>query len=156
MKNKIILLSLAASLFVSCSKQGTMNPAASGNVTLLAPAAVPSATTTAFSNEFSGSANVEWMRSGSGFTVQFNHNGQRHSAGYDDSGHRSSHSVICTDGPVPQLVLDAFRQQFSTDLVYEWSLRNDGTWRAHFMRGTVKYEATFTATGSLLKFERSA
>lgn len=38
-------------------------------------------------------------------------------------------------------------------MVYEWNLRNDGSWKAHIMRGTVKYEATFSATGALLKFE---
>lgn len=153
----VLALAFSVSALVSCSKPGNEDSNASGNITVLASAAVPAVTTTAFANEFSGSSGVEWMRSSSsGFTVQFNHNGQRHSAGYDDSGHRSSHSLICTDGPVPQAVLDAFRQQFAADIVYEWSLRNDGTWRAHFMRGAIKYEATFTAAGQMLKFERSA
>ena len=157
MKNKIILLCMSVSVLVACTKQGREDSGTAGNLTLLPAASVPAATTQAFSNEFSGSSGVEWMRnSGNNFTVQFNHSGQRHSAGYDDNGHRSSHSVICTTGPVPQAVLDAFRQQFASDLVYEWSLRNDGSWRAHFMRGAVKYEATFTATGTLLRFERSA
>jgi hypothetical protein len=51
------------------------------------------------------------------------------------------------------VVLDAFRQRFTADYVYEWKLRNDGTWKAHFMRGTIKYEATYSATGTLIKFE---
>lgn len=158
MKN-IILPSLVAVLtLASCSKQSLddSSPAA-GNVNVVTATSVPGATTAAFTTEFTGASGVEWQRNSSNsFTVQFNHSSQRHSAGYDDNGHRSSHSIICTDGPVPQAVLDSFRQLYPTDNVYEWKLRNDGTWRAHIMRGAVKYEATFSATGSLLKFERSA
>lgn len=157
MKN-IILPSLVAVLtLVSCSKQGPESPAAgAGNVNVVSSSSIPGATTTAFTTEFTGANGVEWQRNSSNrFTVQFNHSNQRHSAGYDDNGHRSSHSIICTDGPVPQAVLDSFRQQYPADNVYEWKLRNDGTWRAHIMRGAVKYEATFSATGILLKFERS-
>lgn len=163
MKNKILFAAITLITFASCTKQGvdnnggTANVTGTGNTTVVPAATVPSATTTAFANEFSGATGVEWQRnSSSNFTVEFNHSSQRHSAGYDDNGHRSSHSIICIDGPVPQAVLDAFRQQFPTDNVYEWKLRNDGTWRAHIMRGAVKYEATFSATGSLIKFERSA
>ena len=47
-------------------------------------------------------------------------------------------------------------QLYPGDMVYEWNLRNDGSWKAHIMRGTVKYEATFSATGALLKFEKSS
>ncbi len=157
MKNAIVLGFISASLFTSCSKTGiTQNGEAAGNTTVVSSAAVPSATTTSFINEFSGATGVEWQRNSSNlFTVQFNFSSQRHSAGYDDNGHRSSHSVICTDGPVPQVILDAFRALYPTDNVYEWKLRNDGTWKAHIMRGAVKYEATFSATGTLLKFERS-
>jgi hypothetical protein len=35
-----------------------------------------------------------------------------------------------------------FQQRFPTDNVYEWKLTNAGEWKAHFMRGTIKYEAT--------------
>jgi hypothetical protein len=155
MKNKIIVAAVAALAFTACSKSG-VDDNGGGNVTVVDASTVPAATTTAFNTEFSGANGVEWQRnSSSSFTVQFNHSSQRHSAGYDDSGHRSSHSIICLDGPVPQVVLDAFRQNYPTDNVYEWKLRNDGTWRAHIMRGSVKYEATFSATGVLIKFERS-
>ncbi|MFZ9388553.1 MAG: hypothetical protein ACO25B_11800 [Chitinophagaceae bacterium] len=158
MKNKLTIVLISAFAFASCSKQAIReNGTGAGNITVVSPAQVPVATTTAFSNEFTGASGVEWQRSSSNsFTVQFNFSSQRHSAGYDDNGHRSSHSVICTDGPVPQAVLDSFRTLYPTDQVYEWKLRNDGTWRAHIMRGSVKYEATFSATGTLIKFERSA
>lgn len=158
MKNTITLALLAAVTLTACSKSATEdNGGGSGNTTVVSASSVPVTTTTAFNRDFSGASEVEWQRnSSSNFTVQFNHSSQRHSAGYDDSGHRSSHSIICSSGPVPQAVLDAFRQLYPTDSVYEWKLRNDGTWRAHIMRGAVKYEATFSATGTLIKFERSA
>ncbi len=156
MKNTIILAAFSALFFTSCSKSGVEDNG-TGSTTVVDASAVPQASRTAFSNDFSGATGVEWQRnSSSSFTVQFNHSSQRHSAGYDDSGHQSSHSIICLDAPVPQIVLDAFRQRFPTDNVYEWKLRSDGTWKAHFMRGTVKYEATYTASGSLLKFERAS
>lgn len=156
MKSKIILTFVTVLTLAACSKEG-VNQNGSGTATIVSASAVPASTTSAFTAEFSGATAVEWSRnSSSSFTVQFNHSSQRHSAGYDDSGHRSSHSIICTDGPVPQVVLDAFRQLYPGDVVYEWKLRNDGTWKAHIMRGAVKYEATFSASGSLLKFEKSA
>lgn len=158
MKNIITPALLATLTLTACSKSATQdNGVGSGNTTVVAASAVPAATTTAFNRDFSGATGVEWQRNNiSSFTVQFNHSSQRHSAGYDDNGNRSSHSIICSSGPVPQAVLDAFRQLYPTDNVYEWKLRNDGTWRAHIMRGAVKYEATFSATGTLIKFERSA
>jgi len=140
----------------SCSKSGSDNSSGSGNAVIVPASSVPSAVITSFNNSFRGATEVEWQHnSSSTFTSQFNLNGQRHDAGFDDSGHQSSHSVICLDAPVPQVVLDAFRSNFPTDNVYEWNLRSDGTWKAHIMRGTVKYEATFSAAGALLKFERS-
>ena len=144
-------------ILASCSKEINNDRNSTGDpVQVVASTAVPAATVQAFTAEFSGASGIEWLRnSNSRFTVQFNQANQRHSAGYDDNGHRSSHSVICTDGPVPQAVLDAFRQLYPGDQVYEWNLRNDGTWRAHLLRDAVKYEATFSATGTLLKFERS-
>jgi len=157
MKISVLFAALAFVSFSACTKSSIDDINKSGTVNIVSAAAVPAATTTAFSNDFSGATAMEWQKnSSSSFTVQFNHSSQRHSAGYDDNGHRSSHSVICTDGPVPQAVLDVFRQNFPGDNMYEWKLRNDGTWRAHIMRGSTKYEATFSATGSLLKFERSA
>ena len=156
MKKNIIVAAVAALSFAACSKSSSLDDNGGGNANVVDASAVPSATITAFNTEFSGASGVEWQRnSSSSFTVQFNHSSQRHSAGYDDGGHRSSHSIICLDGPVPQVVLDAFRLRFPTDNVYEWKLTNEGTWKAHFMRGGVKYEATYTATGTLLKFERA-
>lgn len=153
MKNFFALCLSVIILNSSCSKSSADDSGA-GTANIVAAASVPQAARTALATNFPGASEIEWQRhSSSSFEAQFNHNSQRHSAGFDDSGHQSSHSINCTDGPVPQLVLDAFRQRFPSDSVYEWKLRNDGTWKAHFMRGAVKYEATYSATGTLIKFE---
>lgn len=156
MKNLLFLSVLSTMVLVSCSKSATDDGSSGGSTVIVAASAVPQAARTALSANFPGATEIEWQRnSSSSFTSQFNQSNQRHSAGFDDNGHQSSHSVICLDAPVPQVVLDAFRQNFPADAVYEWNLRNDGTWKAHIMRGTVKYEATLSATGAVLKFERS-
>ncbi|MEQ1678843.1 MAG: hypothetical protein ABL876_19255 [Chitinophagaceae bacterium] len=158
MKNKILASAISVMLLASCSKSAIDdNSSGTGSATVVAAAAVPQAARTALATNFPGATETEWQRnSSSSFTSQFNHNSQRHSAGFDDNGHQSSHSIICLDAPVPQVVLDAFRQRFPTDNVYEWKLRNDGTWKAHFLREGIKYEATYSATGTLIKFERAS
>lgn len=157
MKNMILASALGLLLFTSCSKSAIDdNGGSGGNAEVVATSAVPQAARTALTTNFPGASEIEWQRnSSSSFTSQFNHSSQRHSAGFDDSGHQSSHSIICLEAPVPQVVLDAFRARFPTDNVYEWKLRNDGTWKAHFMRGAIKYEATYSASGTLIKFEQA-
>lgn len=157
MKNKFILAAFSAVLLTACSKSSLDdNTSQTGTANLVDAASVPQAARTALATNFNGASAIEWQRhSSSSFEAQFNHTNQRHSAGFDDNGNQRSHSIQCTDGPVPEVVLNAFRQRFPTDNVYEWKLRNDGTWKAHFMRGTDKYEATYNASGTLLKFEKS-
>lgn len=53
----------------------------------------------------------------------------------------------------PQAVLNAFVAKFGNVSVRQWKLRSDGTWRAHFTRNGVAWEATFTASGTLVKSE---
>lgn len=55
----------------------------------------------------------------------------------------------------PQAVLTAFAARFGNVPVQEWKLRSDGTWRAHFLRNGVAWEATFKADGTLVKSERA-
>ena len=155
MKNKLIFSIGILFIMASCSKSAIEDNVTSGTANVIDASAVPQAVRTAFNNDFSGATGVEWQRNSSSFTSQFNHSSQRHEAHYDDNGHQSSHSVICIDGPVPEAVLTAFRSRFSTDNVYEWKLRNDGTWRAHIMRGGIKYEATYSAAGDFIKFEQA-
>jgi hypothetical protein len=56
---------------------------------------------------------------------------------------------------IPQAVLQSFTNLFGNVTVQEWSLRNDGTWRAHFLNNGVAWEATFKADGTLVKSEAS-
>lgn len=157
MKNKIIIAALAIISLTACTKSAindNSNPAGTTNV--VPAASVPAAVINSFNNSFRGATEVEWQHNNSSsFTSQFNLGNQRHDAGFDDNGHQSSHSIICLDAAVPQVVLDAFRQRFAGDNVYEWKLTNAGEWKAHFMRGAIKFEATFSATGTLIKFEQA-
>ena len=158
MKNSIIALFISGFTLMACSKSSlydNSNSNNSGTATAIPSSNVPEAVRNSFNSSFSGATEVEWLRGSSNFICQFNLSSQRHDARFDDNGHQSSHSVISL-AAVTAAVLDAFRQRFPTDNVYEWKLRNDGTWKAHFMRGSVKYEATYSANGTLLKFEQSS
>lgn len=142
-------------LLFSCTKNAD-NSTLSDTASIVPASSVPQEVLSSFSSSFSGSSEVEWRHhSNDDFSSQFNQSGQRHEARFDDKGHNSSHKVISLTA-VPKAVLDAFATQFPTDVVYEWNLRSDGTWRAHYMRGTVKWEATFSATGTLLKNEKAS
>jgi hypothetical protein len=151
MKNMLFMAAFALAALASC-KKASVNDDNGGNAQIIPASAVPAAVTAALSSQFTGASEIEWRRGSDDFSAQFNHNSSRNDASFDDRGNRRSHSVISLDA-VPSAVLAAFRQQFANDVVYEWKLRNDGTWKAHFMRGTVKWEATFSATGSLIKVE---
>ena len=156
MKNSIVLAALGIFSLTACTKSALdNNGSGSGTANIIPASSVPASVMTTFNNNFRGATEVEWQHNSSSFNSQFNLGGQRHDAGFDDNGHQSSHSIICLDAPVPQLVLDAFRQRYPNDNVYEWNLRNDGSWKAHLMRGTIKYEATFSATGIFIKFEQA-
>jgi hypothetical protein len=164
MKNKLFLIATCAIVATSCKKAtDDVLPTSDQSVTAISQSSVPAAVVSSFSSSFSGATQVEWFsaRSSSSssssssreFEVEFNHASQRHDARYDDNGNQRSHSISCTDGPVPQVVLTAFRSTHPNDNVYEWKLRNDGNWKAHYLRGAVKWEATYTAAGVLVKEE---
>lgn len=53
----------------------------------------------------------------------------------------------------PAAVQNAFVANFGNAAVSQWKLRSDGTYRAHFMRNGVAWEATFSASGTLVKSE---
>ncbi len=55
----------------------------------------------------------------------------------------------------PPIVVASFRAIFGNAPVYQWKLRSNGQWRAHFLRNGVRWEATFTSTGVLVKSERA-
>lgn len=158
MKNRIIPAFILALSMAACSKSAMEDNApanTTGTANVVPAATVPQTVRNSFNNSFTGATEVEWQRSSNTFVSQFNLSDQRHDARFDDNGRQSSHTVISL-AAVPAVVLEAFRQRFPNDNVYEWKLRNDGTWRAHFMRGTIKYEATFAADGTFLKFEQAS
>jgi len=140
--------------FTSCQK-ATPTPAAINPeaITVVPQSAVPAAIVASFNSSFAGATEVEWHKSNNHFEVEFNHQNLRQHSSFDDNGHESSHSVSCTSGPVPAVVLAAFRARYPNDNVFEWSLQNDGSWKAHFTRNSVRWETSFSAAGTFIKEE---
>jgi hypothetical protein len=158
MKNKLVLSAAIVSLlaFASCKKADTSLPLPPEAITVIPQSAVPAAVVATFTANFADATQVEWSKSSSsGFEVEFNHQGERHDATFDDSGHQNSHHISCIGATVPQVVLTAFRTRNPNDNVYEWNLRNDGTWKAHFTRNGVTWETTFSASGVFIKEEHA-
>lgn len=160
MQMKLLVSAAICSLlaFTACQKEDTSaaTPATPTNpqaITIVPPSAVPAAIVTSFNASFAGATEVEWHKSSNLFEVEFNHLGQRHDCSFDDNGHQTSHSISCTTSAVPAVVLNAFRARYPNDNVYEWSLKGDGSWQAHFYRNTVKWEASFSASGTFIKEE---
>lgn len=138
-------------MLTACSKNDISDD--NGNARVIPASSVPAAVRTAFSNLFSGATEVEWQQDdNSQFRSQFNHNSSRNEARFDDSGHHLSTMQQCSSA-VPAVVLNAFRSSFPNDNVYEWKLMNDGNWKPHFMRGSVKWEAIISPSGSIIKVE---
>lgn len=54
---------------------------------------------------------------------------------------------------VPSAVLAAFNTRYPDATNVQWKLLSDGTYKAEFQRGTVKWQAIFTADGTLVKEE---
>ncbi len=158
---KIKLLALSAIIFLAASCKKSTDAVLPQDDTLVAvtQASVPAAVVNTFSARFVGATQVEWFSVVSSssqrmeFEVEFNHSSQRHGARFEDNGTEKHHSITCTTGIVPTAVLTAFRATHPNNIVYEWKLRNDGTWKAHYIRGIVKWEATYTAAGVLVKEE---
>jgi hypothetical protein len=162
MKNKLFLIASCLILATSCKKStDAILPQNAAVVTPIAQASVPQAVVNTFASRFPAATQVEWFSvtssnsSSREIEVEFNHANQRHEARFDDNGTEKHHNITCIEAPVPQVVLSAFRSTHPNDNVYEWKLRNDGTWKAHYIRGTVKWEATYTATGVLVKEEQA-
>jgi hypothetical protein len=160
MKNKLFLFASCLIFATSCKKSADATVAQDQVVTPIAQSAVPAPVVSVFASRFPAAAQVEWFSVSSSsssrreFEVEFNHSSQRHEARFDDNGTEKHHNITCIEAPVPQAVLTAFRSTHPNDNVYEWKLRNDGTWKAHYMRGAVKWEATYSAAGVLIKEEQ--
>ena len=154
MKKKIILGCLSVLIFFACKKTADNATGNTGTTQIVSEASVPAAVLSTFNASFSTSTEREWRHENDGrFTCQFNMDDQRHEAEFRDDGHEDSHSVICLDAAVPDVVLNAFRSNFPNDVVDEWKLNADNSWKAHFLRNGVKYEVTISAAGDILKSE---
>ncbi len=160
MTSKLFFFATTLIMATGCKKStDAVLPQDQTTVAAISSASVPAPVVNTFNARFSGATQVEWLSISSSnssskeFEVEFNHLNQRHEARFDDNGTEKHHSITCIEAPVPQVILTAFRSTHPTDNVYEWKLRNDGTWKAHFMRGTVKWETTYSATGVLIKEE---
>lgn len=155
MKIKLLAFTLffASLAFTSCKKDNTATATTPQAMTVVPLSAVPAAIVAGFNNNFANATEVEWQRNNDHFEVEFNHQGQRHHSSFDNNGQQNSHSISCASAAVPANVLSAFRARYPNDMVYEWNQKSDGTWKAHFLRGTIKWEALFSATGVFIKEE---
>lgn len=154
MKNMIFLIAAGFLSLVSCKKEIANSNGNTGTASVIPASSVPANVIAAFNSSFSSASETEWQHnSDDSFTCQFNMDDQRHEARFDDNGHQSSHDIICLDAAVPAAVLDAFRDAYPADNVYEWKLTNEGTWKAHFMRNAIKWEVTFNNAGNVIKAE---
>jgi hypothetical protein len=52
---------------------------------------------------------------------------------------------------VPSTVLSAFNTHYPNATQVQWKLLSDGTYKAEFLIGNVKWQAIFTASGTWLK-----
>lgn len=148
---KILSLLLAAiCMWGSCKKDIRATPRNSAQI--ISAANVPSAVIQAFNTNFANASEIEWEQEDDNFICQFNLSRQRQEVEFDDKGSERRRSVISTAGAVPAVVLDGFRKHFD-DLVYEWKLTNEQTWKAHFFRNNLKREVTLDSFGNVLKQE---
>lgn len=154
MKHQILSALAAIVLFASCSK--TASDTTMSSDVIVPGSSVPSSVVSGFTADNSKASELEWRKgTDDKFKVHFNADDKRVESKLDDNG-RTTASRVVSDKAVPKAVLDAFAANFPGETVYEWKLRSDGTWRAHFNRSGVKWEATFSASGTLLKAEKSA
>lgn len=76
-----------------------------------------------------------------------------HSAVDDHNSNRGGGDNISA-ASVPAAVMTAFKTRFPDATRAEWKKLSDGNFKVQFFRGTVKWEATFTPAGRLVKLER--
>jgi hypothetical protein len=151
---KISLVLFTVLCFLACKKNVDTTVSTPETAVVVPEAAVPTTVLTSFNASFSSSTEREWRHTPDDrFICQFNLDDQRHEADFDKTGNETKHNVICLDAAVPSVVINAFTAAFPSDLVYEWSLTNEGTWKAHFLRGSEKWEATFNGDGTIIKSE---
>ncbi len=153
MKKEIILCCLSFVILFACTKNADDYGSSTTGSMVVSEASVPGAVLNTFNADFGTSTEKEWRHKDDTFICQFNLGGQRHEAEFESDGHEDSHTLICVEAAVPQVVLNAFLSAYANDIVYEWKLNNDNNWKAHFLRSGVKYEVTISADGDIIKSE---
>jgi hypothetical protein len=74
----------------------------------------------------------------------------RNGTGVEDNPNGGGGNNVAT---VPAAVTAAFNARYPDATNIQWKKLSDGSFKAEFNRGTVKWQATFTAAGVLLKEE---
>jgi hypothetical protein len=75
----------------------------------------------------------------------------------DDKGGRvsSGGGTRISAASVPSSVMNAYKSRYPNATRAEWKKLSNGNYKVEFYRNGVKWEATFSPSGSLLKLERS-
>ena len=80
-----------------------------------------------------------------------------HGSGNDDSNHGSGNDDNNNGGDhtnnVPDAVLSAFNSLYTDATNIEWKLLTNGNFKAEFFRSAVKWQTTFTPSGTVVKEE---
>jgi hypothetical protein len=82
-----------------------------------------------------------------------------------DASHGADDGVSSTSGSgggtrisassVPTAVMNAYKAKFPGATMAEWKKLSNGTYKVQFVRNGVRWEAIFSASGTLLKLERA-
>ena len=151
---KIVVFVFGTLCCLACKKNA--DSVVTPTVSIIPESAVPAPVLASFNVSFGSSTEREWHHtSDDKFICQFNMNDQRHEADFDEHGTESEHNVICINTAVSAVVLNAFSTNFPSDLADEWNLTNENTWKVEFMRGSVKWEVTFSLAGDIIKSEHN-
>jgi hypothetical protein len=128
MKKLFSLLVAAAIVSTSCTKD-ILNPNIPGNGT-------------------------ETIHHGGG--TEDNHNGggnddNNNGGGNDDNNNNNGGDDNVSS--VPDAVLSVFNARYTDAANIEWKLLSNGNYKAEFFRGSVKWQTTFTPSGTIVKEE---
>ena len=75
-----------------------------------------------------------------------------HQHGVEDNHNNGGGNNTTT---IPAAVLSAFNSRYPDAKSIQWKQLSNGNFKAEFFRGAVKWEATFTAAGDLVKEEHN-
>lgn len=73
----------------------------------------------------------------------------RHSTPEDNPNGGGGDNVNLTS--IPTAVVNTFKSRYPNATHAEWKKQSDGTYKVEFFRGSIKWQAIFSASGRLLK-----